>query len=124
MRGTELHREQQGAADRCFPEEWAPAPLPASTIRAGLPGGVWAVPAPSPLQGRDCPCQHSLSPCWELLLPTPHSSACLAAKSHPRAEAEHLQLPGASPGPHFPLGCPLPSGQARVPPPAPTQSPH
>ena len=88
--------------------------------QSGSPWGVRAVPESSPLQGRDCPCQHSLSPCWELLLPTPHSSACLAAKSHPWAEAEHVHLWGASPGPRFPLGCPWPSGQARDP----LQHPH
>lgn len=73
MRGTELHREQQGAADRRFPEEWAPAPLPASTIRAGLPGESGQSQRPAPCRGGTVPVSTASAPagscCFLLFIP-------------------------------------------------------
>lgn len=73
MRGTELHREQQGAADRRFPEEWAPVPLPASTIRAGLPGGSGQSQRPVPCRGGTVPVSTASAPagscCFPLFIP-------------------------------------------------------
>ena len=119
---SKTRRENKEEGDRGFPEGTAVPFFPSSTENPHGSLGVQCRPSAQP-PARLRPQSGRPQPCWELLLLLINAEFKLLPHLPPRGQRQSTpSVLGLFQGPLFPLGCPLQSGAARVPPPAPTPS--